>query len=231
MSSLPLLGEARGYVVRYLSGGPRTAQEVALTLGIQVSAARKHLDRLRELGLVREEFRREGVGRPRKRYALTDEGMEVLPRRYDAILNELVARLARERGDQYVEGLMTQVATDLAKTIPSMPGWKARWKALVEALNRLGFDARLEERDAEVRVVSRNCPLLRTARAHRELVCSGLHVGFLKAALSVGEVERKEWIVSGDPACVHIIRKEALGKVRRGGPAGLKTGSIPLTRQ
>src|SRR5215472_1323442 len=86
----------RGRILEELAIAPRTARDLAQRLGIQESAARGHLERLEGRGLVVPRFQREGVGRPRKRYLLTNQGLELFPRRYelllDAVLEEALSR-------------------------------------------------------------------------------------------------------------------------------------------
>ena len=63
MAETEQLEGTRGRILEELAVAPRTARDLARTLGIQESAARGHLGRLEERGLVIPSFRREGVGR------------------------------------------------------------------------------------------------------------------------------------------------------------------------
>jgi len=71
----------RGRILEELATAPRTARDLAEKLGIQESAARGHLGRMEDRGLVVPSFRREGVGRPRKRYVLTGQGQDLFPKK------------------------------------------------------------------------------------------------------------------------------------------------------
>src|SRR5207244_10900302 len=101
MTDFHALGPTKTDILSALREGPRPAQAIASRLGIQVSAARKHLERLIEMGLVREEFVRGARGRPKKHYRITDEGLELFPRRYDAILNGLLTVIVEVRGGNF----------------------------------------------------------------------------------------------------------------------------------
>src|SRR6267378_1747409 len=96
MGDPTLLGPKRARILGLLLAQTRTAKETAESLKIQVSAARKHLERLRELGLVDEQFQKAEMGRPKKLYALTEKGKELFPRQYDLLLNETLAQLAKD---------------------------------------------------------------------------------------------------------------------------------------
>lgn len=207
MDKVPLLGATRTSIVKHLVQRPHTAVQLADALGIQVSAARKHLERLRTMGIVDERFERAGPGRPKKFYALTDEGRELFPRRYDAVLNALVTELVRDQGGAHAERTLHRVAQGFARDAVADPGSdRAHLRHLVAGLGDLGFEPSLSERDGEWTITSHNCPIFRTAKMHRELVCKGLHAEIIRAATGAAEVHRGKWIVDGDPVCTHVIR-------------------------
>jgi predicted ArsR family transcriptional regulator len=208
MDKVTLLGAARSRVVQHLARGPRTAVQVAAELGIQVSAARKHLERLREMGIVDVQFKRGGPGRPKKYYALTEEGQELFPRRYDAILNSVLSGLVQGMGESSVAKILHGVASDLAASGSPVRGMdRHTLRRLVGGLNDLGFDPRLAEDDGSWTITSQNCPILRSARAHRELVCEGIHAEILRVGTGGSDVRRQKWIVDGDPVCTHVIER------------------------
>lgn len=207
MDKIPLLGKTRTHIVEELLGGPRTAVQLAATLGIQVSAARKHLDRLRSLGIVDEHFERAGPGRPKKFYALTEAGRELFPRRYDAVLNGLVTEMTQDLGEAQARRTLGRVAQSFAAAAVPEPGAdKARLRQLAAGLEELGFEPTVVERGNECTITSHNCPILRTAKVHRELVCRSLHAEIIRAATGVTNVVRGKWIVDGDPICTHALR-------------------------
>lgn len=207
MDKVPLLGETRTRIVKELIQGPRTAVQLAATLRCQVSAARKHLDKLRAMGLVEVSFERAGPGRPKKFFRLTDEGRELFPRHYDSVLNALVTELVREGGESHVERTLRRVAREFAGTAVSNAGAdRAHVRQIATGLEHLGFQPTVAERPGECTITSHNCPILHTAKLHRELVCRGLHAEIIRAATGVPEVQRGKWIVDGDPVCTHTIR-------------------------
>ncbi len=207
MDKLPLLGATKTHILKQLTQGPRTAIQIAAALGIQVSATRKHLGRLEGMGIVDERFERAGPGRPKKFYALTEEGRELFPRRYDAILNALLADLVHDRGEAQAERTLHRVAGDFAEAANREPGSdRVHLRRLVASLEDLGFEPTLSVDGKECTITSRNCPILRTAKAHRELVCRGLHAEILRRATDVSPVKRGKWIVEGDPLCTHVLR-------------------------
>ena len=88
------------------SSGPVTVNEVAERFEIHRNAAKHHLDRLLEAGLLRAEFRRvngrrgPGAGRPSKLYSSTDAeiSFSVPERHYDLLAHLLLTALTQ--GDE-----------------------------------------------------------------------------------------------------------------------------------
>jgi len=206
MADPSILGPTRARIVALLLVRPRTAKDVAEILKIQVSAARKHLERLGEFGLVEDQFQRAELGRPKKLYALTEKGKELFPRQYDMLLTETIAQLAKEKSPEYPESIMNKIADGVVEReglIEGNRGEKA--EKLVKLLDGLGFEASLKKSEDSLVFVSSNCPLLKTAEAHREIVCRGFHEQLLRKSLGTLQVKRESWIVDGDSYCTHTI--------------------------
>jgi predicted ArsR family transcriptional regulator len=191
-------------ILAALRDGPRQAQEVASGLGIDTSAARRHLENLREDGLVSASDSVQGPGRPKKRYALTDAGREAFPRDYALLLDLVLAKLAERRDRREVESLMRLVAKDVAAGIEGSEA--ARIKALVALYNRLGFDASVERAGAAYVLTQRNCIFLKTARSDPHLLCQCLDEGIIRAALPDARVVLESSLATGAPRCRHAIR-------------------------
>lgn len=208
MNQIPLLGDTRTRIVTLLLEGPRTAGDLSGALRIQVSATRKHLERLRALGIVDEHFERAGPGRPKKVFGLTDEGRELFPRHYDAVLNALVTEIATDHGEPAARRALHRVADGFARAAVPEPGAdREALRQLEDGLAELGFEPSVMEKGRDCTITSRNCPILRTAKLHRELVCQSLHGHLIQAATGAEDVQRGRWIVDGDPVCTHTFRR------------------------
>jgi len=208
MGDPSLVGPTKARILTLILAQARNAKDVAENLEIQVSAARKHLERLRELGLVNEEFQKAEIGRPKKLYALTEKGKELFPRQYDMLLNETLAQLAKEKSVKYPESIMNQIAGSIVKIEGLGEGTRGeRTERLLKLLDGLGFQASLKKNHDTLVFVSSNCPLLKTAEAHQEIVCRGFHEELIKKTLGAAHVKRESWIIDGDPYCTHTISK------------------------
>ncbi len=170
------LGGTRGRILEELAVAPLTARDLAKKLGIQESAARGHLGRMEERGLVLPTFRREGVGRPRKRFTLTPQGQELFPRKYDLILDSVVDELLASKGEGFVSALFAEAAHRMAREVTrSLPGDATedeRIRHVVSALNELGFRSHLERTaEGQPRIVRTNCIFRHSALTHPFLMC------------------------------------------------------------
>ncbi len=201
----------RGKVLDELADGPKTARDLAKSLGIQESAARGHLDRLEERGWVVPSFRREGVGRPRKRYALTALGQDQLPKKYDLMVDAIVDGLLQHEGEGYVSAVLAEAGERVAHQVAEgvVPGKTPEEKArhLVTLLNRLGFRSHIERTaDGQCRVVRTNCVFRHSALAHPFLLCDVFDKHLTEALLGEVGIDLEDSIGRGGLRCSHLIQ-------------------------
>ncbi len=201
----------RGRILEELATAPRTARDLAKKLGIQESAARGHLGRMEEKGLVVPTFRREGVGRPRKRYTLTGQGQDLFPKKYDLILDAVVDELLAREGEGFVSALFAEsarrMAREIAKEIPKGGSTDAKAEHLVEALNSLGFRCTVEKTaDGHLRVVRTNCIFRHAALSHPYLLCDVFDKNLTEALLGEVGVDLEDSIGRGGMRCTHPIQ-------------------------
>lgn len=194
-----------GQILALLREGRQQAQDLAGTLGIDTSAVRRHLETLRAEGLVDTEDVVEGPGRPKKRYGLTVAGREAFPRDYALLLDLVLARVAKDGGREEIERVMAVIAKDLGRQIEGKTT-EERLDAMLALYNKLGFDASIEKRGAEVDLVQRNCIFLKTARGDPPLLCKCLDEGIMRAAIPGAKVELRSSLAIGDAHCRHRLQ-------------------------
>jgi predicted ArsR family transcriptional regulator len=202
----------RGRILDELATAPRTARDLAKLLGIQESAARGHLERLEGRGLVVPTFRREGVGRPRKRYLLTPEGHELFPRKYELLLDSVMEELLDRQGEGFVSALFAESARRMAhqilRTLPKEgSSTEARAHALADALNQLGFRCSVEARkDGSLRIVRSNCIFRHSALGHADLICDVFDKHLTEELLGQVGIDLETSIGHGATQCTHLIQ-------------------------
>src|SRR5271157_3414418 len=211
MAESEQLEGTRGRILEELAVAPRTARDLARTLGIQESAARGHLGRLEERGLVTPSFRREGVGRPRKRFALTSSAQERFPKKYDLILDTVVDALLAREGEGYVSALFAaaaeRMAAEVANEVPRTGSPEARAESVVRALNRLGFRSSTDHApDGSIRITRSNCVFRHSAMTHPFLLCEVFDKHLTEALLGQAGVDLVDSIGRGGMRCTHLIQ-------------------------
>lgn len=211
---MALIGDTRAWIVDVLLEGAKTTHQLADILKIHHTAVRAHLEGLERNGLVVAQFRNEGVGRPKKYYALTDDGRELLPRRYQLMLEIILQNLLKTHGREEVENLMRAVARDLAgklKVAASGSPLDDRVKKAVEALNELGFRASVSREDGQLTIVRTSCVFQKTAASHHDLVCQVFDQELLNASLAGdARIELVQSQAKGDCVCKHVVQVEQI---------------------
>jgi predicted ArsR family transcriptional regulator len=167
--------------------------QASAALGIERATAAHHLDRLASDGLLEVTFQRlserrgPGAGRTAKLYRRAARTFEVSlpPRDY-----ELAARLLASAADtartehvdvsRALEEAARHEGKRIAKAVAAIPEdadpGSAR-ASIVEVLRAHGYEPRTA---ADGTIVLRNCPFLRLATAHTQLVC-GMNLSLLGA--------------------------------------------------
>lgn len=149
--------------------GPVTVNEVADEFAIHRNAAKHHLDRLLEAGLLRAEFRRvngrrgPGAGRPSKLYTPTDVevSFSVPERHYDLLAHLLLQALTQGADLETVGARFGRQLAAAAETTD--PGGSGASPDVIEGvrqvLDRLGFRPKVETDDeGTMWITTENCP-------------------------------------------------------------------------
>jgi predicted ArsR family transcriptional regulator len=155
----------RRAIVERAADGPATLSEFADAAGIHLNTARHHVSALEKDGTLQSEYAPPvGRGRPPVRYRLADDF--TLPTSDFRGLAELLAT-AVTRGDQTPEELH-RVGEDWGRYLAGRPGAQELERVLPAALERLGFDARLEDD----RLMLGTCPCMLVSPGRPELICN-----------------------------------------------------------
>jgi predicted ArsR family transcriptional regulator len=196
---LKALGDNTRYAI-YLelarAARPLGTAEIADALGLHTNTVRPHLDRMREAGLIDVTTDGRGeVGRPQHRFSLAAEapslGLEppTVPVLARMVLN-MAERLQASSADAFAVG-----EAEGAGRAAGYAAYPSALEALVDDLDRLGFDPVVAESDtADNAVVAfANCPFAAYAASHPDLVC-GLHHGIVAGFVdTMGDAEVVEF--------------------------------------
>jgi len=189
---LKALGDNTRYAI-YLelarSPLPLSTAEIADVLDLHVNTVRPHLERMREVGLLRVDSEaRGGVGRPQHRYSIAANapslGLE--PSSFPTLARMLLAAAAEaglDRSDMLAAG-REQGRTDGR----SWNDGADPLDALIVEQAKLGFDPTVAEDERSATMAFANCPFEEMAKIHPDLVC-GLHWGMVEGLID--EIDRR----------------------------------------
>ena len=190
--------------------GALTSAQMGKKLEITGEAARQQLVKLGEEGMVSEEKRSAGRGRPTIYWHLTEKGQARFPDTHAALTVEILTSVRDVLGPEALDRIIaeregtTQALYDSAMT--DCEGLEERVKCLAELRAQEGYMATVEEdEDGAWLLIENHCPICAAAT-----FCQGFcraEMAVFRNALGPGaEVERLQHIVSGARRCTYRIR-------------------------
>jgi predicted ArsR family transcriptional regulator len=181
-----------------------TVDQMADHFGIGRTAVNQHLAVLKQQGYVVNGQILKGRGRPRKSYVLTNDGINLFPKKYNwfsaMLLNVLKGQMGADRLADFMRNLGAQMAQD---QIGRVAGKRASEKVveIVKIMNEAGFDARVIASQADEvipRIECKNCVYHDLARDFSQ-VCQ-FDLGFLSGLMGQ-HIEHQACMVRGGAAC------------------------------
>jgi predicted ArsR family transcriptional regulator len=215
------LGDPTRYAIfRYVGDAPDAVDVAELTshFGVNHNAIRQHLAKLLLAGLVTEERApAAGRGRPRLQYRVHP----ATESRWGAIgpyerLSLLLSEIVQTGDSAEAVGRRAGRRLGLARPAQSDPVG-----AVVDAMQRQGFDPTVKVRRDRVDIVLHTCPFVSTAVADPETVCS-LHLGIARGiADQTGGRIAVEELVPHDPRRAKCRLQLQLGPDPASDPIGV----------
>ena len=184
-----------------------TIVELADSVGINPISVRHHIGKLEADGLVSSEDERHGVGRPRRYYFLTEEGMETFPTRYLTLTTRLLEKLKNTLPRKALDAIFSQLGSDMAgdassKVELSALNMEDRLDVLSEFLEAEGFQVSWERKEDGYHIKELSCPYYQVGQSHPE-VCS-VDKAMISEFLSV-PATRVNCILDGDTHCTYVV--------------------------
>lgn len=206
----PGLGESQAAILELLlRRGRATLAELEEDLELATETLRDHLDALAVKGLVeRAGVRRDGPGRPRIVYGLSESGLELFPRREADLLRELTRFLAEEGSlhllEEFFERRASAQREELIGRVSGLEG-EERLREVARILSEQGFMAEVAHQESPPRIRLCNCPIRDLVevshlpcraelRLVRELLGRSLH--------------RVSYMPDGDDSCTYSLGEE-----------------------
>lgn len=190
--------------------GPQTAQQLAALLDLTSMGARRQLESWQEKGMVSYEDVSDKVGRPARRWLLTESGHARFPDRHADLTVQLIDQVRALFGDAGMEKLISarevvsesQYRTHLA----AAPDFPSRVTALAQARTSEGYMAEAEpQADGSMLLIENHCPICAAARECQSFCRSELDI-FRRVLGEDCVVDRAEHLLAGARRCVYVIK-------------------------
>jgi len=189
--------------------GPHTAQALSEQLGLTSMGVRRHLEAARDKGLVEHQDSSGKVGRPVRRWHLSDAGHARFPDRHAELTVDLLQQVQVLFGTDAIERLIAtreQASEALYRgRIADSAPLLERVTALAQARDAEGYMAEAKsQEDGSVLLLEHHCPICAAARACQDFCRSELDV--FQRVLGPGvKVTRIEHQPSGARRCAYVV--------------------------
>ena len=208
-----LLGKTKKKILEALLDEDESVSQISERLKIIEPGVRRHLGEMEKMGIVDSSFKQNGLGRPKKYYAISPLGRTLFPKMYDLVLSKLVTKLSNtqlEHGENLAERALADVATELATVFRSRAKNQSldnKLRALEEYLNELGFSSRVSRRkDGQISIVRNDCALYSVAISNCHQICVGFDTRFISECFGEdSQVKLVDCMALGRRTCEHLV--------------------------
>lgn len=190
--------------------GPQTAQALSEQLGLTSMGVRRHLEQALETGLVASEDKGGKVGRPVRRWRLSEAGHARFPDRHAELTVDLIGQVRSLFGPEAMERLIAareDTSEALYRSRVDEAGTLAeRVAALAAVRDEEGYMADAQPQiDGSMMLVEHHCPICAAARVCQDFCRSELAV-FQRVLGPEVKVIRIEHQLSGARRCAYAIK-------------------------
>jgi predicted ArsR family transcriptional regulator len=201
--------KTRQKILDYLKRhGQATVDELSRELDdLTAVTVRHHLDVLRREKLVAppEVIHRDGPGRPKYAYQLTDKAETLFPRNLDTLTKHMLDEMKRSLAPQRINVIFKGVAEQMAASAPPIrqdEPFEARLDRLTTYLTEQGYEARWEPHPEGFVLHTSNCPYSGVSETHNELCLLDMH--YISHLLGVVP-RRLDHLLEGAQSCSYLI--------------------------
>lgn len=192
--------------------GPLSAQQVAGLTGLTSMGARRQLEAAQDKGLLLTEEVADKVGRPARRWRLSDAGHARFPDRHADLTVDLISQLRTLFGPAALDTLIAAREKTSEAYYRSVLGdgsdggdWRKKVAGLALLRDAEGYMADIEQQDdGSVLLLENHCPICAAARTCQDFCRSELAI-FQRVLGDDCSVQRTEHVLEGSRRCVYRI--------------------------
>jgi predicted ArsR family transcriptional regulator len=192
--------------------GEMTANEASEQTGLTSMGARGHLERLEQAKLVKFREIKEGRGRPKRYWSLTETGHQQFPQQYDHLSIEMIESVKELFGEEGLAKLIqareNKALSKYQHAVASQQDEASIIEALAQERTKEGYMAQVIATDTnEWQLVEHHCPICAAADTCQGFCESELSV-FQQTLGDQFSVERTEHLLSDGQRCRYTIKKK-----------------------
>ena len=147
-----------------------TADELVVQVGITKTAIKEHLNILLSLGFIQFDDEKGAVGRPRRKYFISETGRETFPRQYSWLSTQMLELLSDSMDKKFISQFMTNLADRVCEGLEGFDfvNEKQSMEKLIALMNELGYQARIASplKNNKATLEAFNCVYHKVAQAH-----------------------------------------------------------------
>ncbi|MBU7023907.1 MAG: ArsR family transcriptional regulator [Theionarchaea archaeon] len=200
--------DSRFEILKILKKECSTVDTLSSKIGISPTAVRQHLAILERESLVTGETLKEGIGRPKVIYSITEEAEKLFPKHYGWLMGQVISLLLEQLGEEHVHSMFNHIGTRFAEPyLEKVEGKSLEERAaeVTKILNEWGAYAALEDDDHSITLKNYNCAFYQVAQVHPQ-VCN-VHTTFLEKLLEK-KPEQTASMAEGNDYCAYRITVE-----------------------
>ena len=192
--------------------GELTANEASEQTGLTSMGARGHLERLEQAKLVKFREIKEGRGRPKRYWSLTEAGHQQFPQQYDHLSIEMIENVKELFGEdglaKLIQARENKALSKYQQAVASQQDESSIIEALAQERTKEGYMAQVIATDQnEWQLVEHHCPICAAADTCQGFCESELSV-FQQTLGDQFSVERTEHLLSEGQRCRYTIKKK-----------------------
>lgn len=198
--------DSRYEILKILKRERCTVDDLSSRMRISPTAVRQHLTILEGDSLVKRETLKEGIGRPKVLYTITEKAEELFPKYYSLLVEWLVKEIMEENGEEKVDLIFEQIGTKFSQPYRERVEGKSvreRVNIVTSILNEWGAYASVEDNGGYYLLKNYNCSFYQVAQKYPQ-VCN-IHTQFLKTLLEQNP-EKIASMAKGENYCAYQIK-------------------------
>lgn len=203
-----VMSNTRDFVLRtLLENQDISIKELAVKVDITPISVRHHIQKLHEGGLIKMKDVKQGVGRPKRVYNLTDKGMSYFPEGYITLSARLMSTLKNQMSNEQILSVFENMAQDLIKTklvgvdIDKLSqDERIHW--LTKILTDEGFGIEIIKGEKDYKITPLSCPYISLIPDHHEICNFDLTI--IQSLLS-GKAKKISCRSDGDSGCTYSV--------------------------